>query len=48
MAIFFSAQRELLNRAQANGLATQGKYEGNVDTSAASQDNFVPQYTYWT
>jgi len=40
------AQRELLKRAQANGQATQGKYQGDTETSAAKDSNFVPQHTY--
>ena len=41
-----SAQKELLIRAHANGLATQGLYKGGVSTFAAGEDNFVAQHAY--
>jgi len=40
------AQEELLNRAQANGQASIGKYTGGADSSAAADSNFVAQHAY--
>ena len=40
------AQVELLNRAQANGMAALGKYEGGTQSSAAADSNFVAQHAY--
>lgn len=44
--ILILAQKELLDRAHANSMATQGKYEGDASTSAAGEDNFVAQHAY--
>jgi len=40
------AQGELLDRAQANGHAALGKYDGGKGSSAASDSNFVAQHAY--
>ena len=41
-----TAQEELLNRAQANGEAAEGKYTGGAGSSAAAESNFVAQHAY--
>lgn len=41
-----AAQKELLDRAYANGQATQGKYNSAINTAAAGEDNFVAQHVY--
>lgn len=42
-----AGQGELLKRAKANGLASQGKYSaGSITSLAASQSNFVKTHTY--
>lgn len=41
-----AAQEVLLQRAQANGLAAQGRYEGGAGGSDAQQSTFVKNYTY--
>lgn len=40
------AQTELLDRAQANGTAALGKYEGGTSSAAAADSNFVAQHAY--
>uniref|UniRef100_A0A194ALU1 fructose-bisphosphate aldolase n=1 Tax=Pinctada fucata TaxID=50426 RepID=A0A194ALU1_PINFU len=41
-----AAQKELLSRAKANGLAAVGKYSGGADSAAGGQSLFVAQHAY--
>lgn len=41
-----SAQQELLKLAQANGAASLGKYEGDLQTAAGSQTQFIANHAY--
>ncbi|KAK3587070.1 hypothetical protein CHS0354_014940 [Potamilus streckersoni] len=41
-----AAQEELMKRAKANGLASMGKYKGNVHSAAGDQSLFVEKHTY--
>jgi fructose-bisphosphate aldolase class I len=42
-----AGQQELLKRAKANGLASQGKYvAGSIPSLASSKTNFVAQHSY--
>lgn len=40
------AQEVLLNRAKANSLANQGKYDGGIGGEGANQSSFVKGYVY--
>lgn len=40
------AQAELLKRTKANGLASSGKYQGGVSSSAAEKSNFSANHKY--
>merc|ERR1711902_359441 len=41
-----AGQEELLKRAQINGQASLGKYEGGVSGAAGAESNFVQKHTY--
>ncbi|KAL4224380.1 hypothetical protein ACF0H5_017833 [Mactra antiquata] len=41
-----AAQTQLITRAKANGLASLGKYQGDMATAAGEQSLFVPKHTY--
>lgn len=41
-----AAQEVLMQRAQANGLAAQGRYEGGAGGAAAQESTFVKNYAY--
>ncbi|KAL5017312.1 hypothetical protein ScPMuIL_006901 [Solemya velum] len=40
------AQKQLLDRAKANGLAAMGKYSGDIHSSAGGESLFVAKHTY--
>ena len=41
-----AGQEELLKRAETNGLAALGQYQGGVAGAAGAQSNFVQKHTY--
>lgn len=41
-----AAQKEFLARAHANGMASQGKYEGGTEGAAGNQSLFVAKHSY--
>jgi len=41
-----AAQKQLITRAKANGLAAMGQYKGDMATGAGEQSLFVPKHTY--
>jgi fructose-bisphosphate aldolase class I len=41
-----AAQAQLLGRAKANGLASEGKYKGDIVSAAADQSLFVAKHSY--
>ena len=41
-----AGQEELLRRAQINGLAALGQYEGGAVGAAGAESNFVQKHTY--
>ena len=41
-----AGQEELLKRAQINGQASLGQYEGGISGAAGAESNFVQKHTY--
>ena len=41
-----AGQEELLKRAQINGQASLGQYEGGISGAARAESNFVQKHTY--